>query len=151
MRACCNPVPSITLCCMPHAPAMSNARRFDSVVKVKRRAPALVDVFTGPIRPCLEGTRLRTCGREGPPITSLDLGAEDTIARYAWGANMAIRRTLLDRLALAVRTKLNKNAAALPLAKILQGGTWTAGRELAFARRVDGSPPIKVISDGTVF
>ena len=29
----------------------------------------------------------------------------------------------------------------LPLAKVLQGGTWAAGRELAFARRADGSPP----------
>jgi hypothetical protein len=63
----------------------------------------------------------------------------------------ALTVALLDRLALAVRAKLNKNAAALPLAKILQGGTWTAGRELAFARRIDGSPPIKVVSDGTVF
>ena len=63
----------------------------------------------------------------------------------------ALTVALLDRLALAVRAKLNKNAAALPLAKILQGGTWAAGRELAFARRADGSPPIKVISDGTVF
>jgi hypothetical protein len=63
----------------------------------------------------------------------------------------ALTVALLDRLALAVRTKLNKKAAALPLAKILQGGTWAAGRELAFARRADGSPPIKVISYGTVF
>src|SRR5450432_1831802 len=31
-----------------------------------------VDVFTGPIRPRLEGSELRTCGREGPPITALD-------------------------------------------------------------------------------
>jgi len=63
----------------------------------------------------------------------------------------ALTVALLDRLALAVRAKLNKDAAALPLAKILQGGTWAAGRELAFAHRADGSPPIKVISDGTVF
>ena len=63
----------------------------------------------------------------------------------------ALTVALLDRLALAVRAKLNTNAATLPLAKILQGGTWAAGRELAFARRADGSPPIKVISDGTVF
>jgi hypothetical protein len=63
----------------------------------------------------------------------------------------ALTVALLDRLALAVRTKLNTNAATLPLGKILQGGTWAAGRELAFARRADGSPPIKVISDGTVF
>jgi GT2 family glycosyltransferase len=57
-----------------------------------------VDVFTGPIRPCLEGSRLRSCGREGPPITTLDLGSEDTDARYAWGANMAIRRSALERV-----------------------------------------------------
>jgi hypothetical protein len=63
----------------------------------------------------------------------------------------ALTVALLDRLALAVRAKLNKNAAAMPLAKVLQGGSWAAGRELAFARRPDGSPPIKVLSDGTVF
>jgi GT2 family glycosyltransferase len=56
-----------------------------------------VDVFTGPIRVCLEGGRLRTCGREGPPITALDLGPSDTPTRYAWGANMAIRRSALER------------------------------------------------------
>ena len=39
----------------------------------------------------------------------------------------------------------------LPLASILEGGTWAAGRAIAFARRPDGSPPLKVISDGTVF
>jgi hypothetical protein len=63
----------------------------------------------------------------------------------------ALTVALLDRLALAVRVKLNKNAAALPLAKVLQGGSWAAGRELAFLRRADGGPPINVISDGTVF
>ena len=57
-----------------------------------------VDVFAGPIRPSFEGRRWRSCGREGTPITSLDLGAQDTEARYAWGANMAIRRTALDRV-----------------------------------------------------
>ena len=63
----------------------------------------------------------------------------------------ALTVALLDRLAPAVRARLNCGAAELPLAKILQGGTWVAGRELAFARRADGSPPLKVISDGTVF
>jgi hypothetical protein len=57
-----------------------------------------VEVFTGPIRPCLGDRRPRSCGREGPPITSLDLGAEDTPTRYAWGANMAIRRDALERV-----------------------------------------------------
>jgi GT2 family glycosyltransferase len=59
-----------------------------------------VDVLTGPIRPRLEGRRPRSCGREGPPITALELGAEDTDARYAWGVNMAIRRSALERVGL---------------------------------------------------
>jgi hypothetical protein len=43
------------------------------------------------------------------------------------------------------------NAKSLPLAKVLEGGTWASGRALARERRPDGSPPIKVVSDGTVF
>ncbi len=57
-----------------------------------------VDVFTGPILPRLEGSPPRSCGREGPPITALDLGPRDTVTRYAWGANMAIRRSALERI-----------------------------------------------------
>lgn len=58
---------------------------------------------------------------------------------------------LLDRLAQTVRQRLGKDATSLPLARILEGGTWAAGRALAFEQRPDGSPPVKVISDGTVF
>ncbi len=57
-----------------------------------------VDVFTGPIRPSLEGRAPRTCGREPAPITTLDLGPGDTDAQWAWGANMAIRRSALERV-----------------------------------------------------
>src|SRR5271165_4639971 len=68
-----------------------------ALIDAARQNPR-VEVFTGPIRPVLEGSRLPTCGREGPPITSLDLGRQDTFARYAWGANMAIRRSALERV-----------------------------------------------------
>ncbi len=57
-----------------------------------------VDVFTGPIRAHLEGPAPHSCGRERPPITTLELGELDTDARFAWGANMAIRREALDRV-----------------------------------------------------
>ena len=57
-----------------------------------------VDVFAGAIVPVLEGARWRSCGREGAPITSLDLGPQDLDTRYAWGANMAIRRAALERV-----------------------------------------------------
>ena len=66
------------------------------------REHADVDVFTGPIEPSMEGGGawgpIRACGREGPPITSLQLGARDTDTRYAWGANMTIRRSALQRV-----------------------------------------------------
>jgi len=60
-----------------------------------------IDVFTGPISARLEGLRgwgSRSCGRERAPITTLELGEHDTDARYAWGANMAIRRSALQRV-----------------------------------------------------
>jgi GT2 family glycosyltransferase len=62
------------------------------------RAHPDVDVFTGPIRVCLEGSPPRSCGREPPPITALDLGDGDARVRFAWGANMAIRRRALQRV-----------------------------------------------------
>ena len=63
----------------------------------------------------------------------------------------ALTVALLDRLAEIVRARLGADAVSLPLARVLQGGTWAAGRAIARARRADGAPPIKVISDGTVF
>jgi len=63
----------------------------------------------------------------------------------------ALTVALLDRLADRVRQRRGVDATALPLAKILEGGTWAAGRLLARERRADASPPVKVISDGTVF
>ena len=63
----------------------------------------------------------------------------------------ALTIALLDRLALTVRKRLNRDATELPLAKILEGGTWSAGRGIARERRDDGTPPIRVLSNGTVF
>ena len=63
----------------------------------------------------------------------------------------ALTVALLDRLADGIRQRLGLDAVSLPLAKVLQGGSWTAGRILARERRSDASPPVKVISDGTVF
>jgi hypothetical protein len=63
----------------------------------------------------------------------------------------ALTVALLDQLAVKIRAKLNRDAISQPLASLLEGGTWAAGRAAAFERRAEGSPPIKVISDGTVF
>ena len=63
----------------------------------------------------------------------------------------ALTVALLDKLADDMRRRLNMDDKTLPLAKVLEGGTWAAGRVIARQLRADGSPPIKVISDGTVF
>ncbi len=55
-------------------------------------------MLTGPIRPRLEGHRYRSCGREGPPITFLDLGPDDVDTTRVWGANFAVRRSALERV-----------------------------------------------------
>ena len=56
------------------------------------------EAFGGPIHARLEGVRFRSCGREGPPITFLDLGAADRDAEFVWSANMAVRRRALERI-----------------------------------------------------
>lgn len=63
----------------------------------------------------------------------------------------ALTLCLLDELATHLRQTLNLSPAQLPLAKLLQGGTWTAGRQIAAQKRPGGPPPITLLSDGTVF
>jgi hypothetical protein len=63
----------------------------------------------------------------------------------------ALTVALLDEIAVRVRARLQMDAESLPLAKVLEGGTWAAGRWLAKQRRPDAAPPIRVRSDGTVF
>jgi GT2 family glycosyltransferase len=56
-----------------------------------------VGVLTGPIRARLEDHRLRSCGREGPPITTQEHGPQDRDVPHAWGANMTVRRAAIAR------------------------------------------------------
>lgn len=63
----------------------------------------------------------------------------------------ALTVALLDELAVLVRAELGVTAEQLPLACILEGGTWAAGRQIARERREGGVPPLQIDSDGTVF
>jgi hypothetical protein len=63
----------------------------------------------------------------------------------------ALTVALLDRVAERVRALLGVDARAMPLTKVLEGGTWRAGRRVAAEKRPDGGPPIRIDSDGTVF
>jgi hypothetical protein len=63
----------------------------------------------------------------------------------------ALTVALLDRTAARIRAQLEVSAAELPLARILEGGTWRAGRAIALEKRSGGGPPLLIDSDGTVF
>jgi len=60
-------------------------------------ADPAVGVLTGPIRARFEDHRLRSCGREDPPITTQDHGTHDRDVEHAWGANMTVRRSAIAR------------------------------------------------------
>jgi glycosyltransferase involved in cell wall biosynthesis len=62
------------------------------LVEGARRHPD-AHAFGGPIRARLEGPAPRSCGRELPPITTLDLGGEDVETELVWSANMLLRRS----------------------------------------------------------
>lgn len=64
----------------------------------------------------------------------------------------ALTVVMLDLIGDRVRQRLHKSAEDLPLIKILEGGTWAAGRRIAkHLRPESGAPPIAIQSDGTVF
>jgi hypothetical protein len=62
----------------------------------------------------------------------------------------ALTIALLDELAPRVREVLGRSEEDMPLACVLEGGTWAAGRALAQRLR-GGTPPLRIESDGTVF
>ena len=69
----------------------------DALLDAAREHPDVV-VLAGRITARLDGPAPRSCGREAPPITTLDLGEEVRETSFAWGANMAIRRSAFTRV-----------------------------------------------------
>jgi len=69
----------------------------EALIAADATAEPDVGVLTGPIRARFEDHRLRSCGREDPPITTQDHGPHDRDIDHAWGANMALRRSALRR------------------------------------------------------
>ncbi|MEM8839467.1 MAG: URC4/urg3 family protein [Pseudomonadota bacterium] len=63
----------------------------------------------------------------------------------------ALTIALLDAIAPLVRERLNVSADAFPMAAVLEGGTWAAGRKIAKSKRTGGPPPLNIVSDGSVF
>jgi Protein of unknown function (DUF1688) len=63
----------------------------------------------------------------------------------------ALTICMLDLIGAEVQKTLGKSPQEFPLAKVLEGGTWWAGRKIAAEKRPGGGPPFQIISDGTVF
>jgi hypothetical protein len=82
------------------------------------------------------------------PAKASQPNAVDSALVVEW---RALTVALLDRIAPLVRAELGVDEAKFPLGCVLEGGTWAAGRALAREKRADASPPIRVVSDGTVF
>jgi hypothetical protein len=83
---------------------------------------------------------------------------EPSDQQKAWGPESdliiewrALTVHLLDAVGEEVQKRLGKSPAEFPLAKVLEGGTWWAGRRIAKELRPGGGPPLNIISDGTVF
>ena len=56
-----------------------------------------------------------------------------------------------ERCEAVLRAELGVSAQQMPLASVLEGGTWAAGRRVAVTKREGGGPPLNILSDGTVF
>lgn len=82
--------------------------------------------------------------------------SEDAAISWEPGSDLiiewrALTIHLLDLIGAEVQQAIGKTPAEFPLAKVLEGGTWWAGRKLAREKRTDGGPPLSIVSDGTVF
>lgn len=81
------------------------------------------------------------------PAMSAHVWAVDDEMIVEW---RALTVALLDELAPLIRAELGVDADTMPLACVLEGGTWAAGRATAQELR-GGLPPLTIHSDGTVF
>jgi hypothetical protein len=80
-----------------------------------------------------------------------DAGRAHQVSDPSIVAWRAMTVALLDRMAPLVRERLGVSAQDFPLARMLEGGSWAAGRRIAAEIRPGGGPPFTIISDGTVF
>ena len=124
----------------------------DALLAAATACPDEVAVLTGPIRARFEDHRFRTCGREGPPVTFLDLGARrprlrPRVGRQHGGPPQRGRaRRALRRGARALRRRAGVAGAregrrrADPLRRRRRARPPPRGRRRAPARRCAAPP-----------
>lgn len=101
-------------------------------------------------------TEYRTCGLfvdDGVlvPREETIFSAEHEVGSEAVVEWRALSLALLERVAAGLRERLQLEGDAASAACVIEGGTWSAGREAARERRASGAPPIRVRREGTVF
>jgi hypothetical protein len=82
-----------------------------------------------------------------PTITAVPRTVGDPIV-VEW---RALTVALLDRAGPAIRARIGASAGDLRAAGAIERASWSLGRELARAKRIDGASPLALDSDGTVF
>ncbi len=82
------------------------------------------------------------------PAKALQPNTVDSPLVVEW---RALTIALLDKVAPLLCAELGVDEARFPLGCVLEGGTWAAGRALAREKRADAGPPVRVVSDGTIF
>lgn len=82
--------------------------------------------------------------------------AADAFVKHEVGSELivewrALTICLLDLVGQRIQKILGQTSKELPLMKILEGGTWWAGRRLAAQKREGATPPLQFESSGNVF
>lgn len=151
--------------CWPH-PALKGADPADGYAPLHKLSQWLTYSLIEP----LESAGIAVCNIE--ELTGLaeyrngglfvDMGVMIPRDSAAWTATHAVSSpfvvgwrsmtvALLDRIAPLVSARLGLDPEKFPLPRVLEGGTWAAGRIVARDKRADGGPPFQISSDGTVF
>ena len=151
--------------CWRH-PALRRADRTDELVPLHKLSQWLAYSLVEPLQEAgltvgdLDGLTGLAEYRNGGLFMDMDVLVlrDPADAERSWAVGdplvvgwRAMTVALLDRLAPLVREELGVKEADFPLARVLEGGTWAAGRVAAKERRPDAGPPLDIVSDGTVF
>ncbi|MFM2429229.1 MAG: hypothetical protein RLZZ511_442 [Cyanobacteriota bacterium] len=82
------------------------------------------------------------------PSLVAQLHSPDSVLIVEW---RGLTLWLLELIRLELLDRWGMGPEELPMIKVLQGGSWAAGRAIARELRSDGGPPLRIQSDGTVF
>ncbi len=101
-------------------------------------------------------TEYRTCGLFLDDGVLVPRHAEVVSEEHEVGSELvvewrALSLSLLAKVAHGLSEALDLSGDAVSAACVIEGGTWTAGRDAAKERRASGAPPIRVRREGTVF